>query len=140
MKWSVASKPRASGHREVKHDESHQEKDRASPSQEAPHSEKSFWNCRSSPFDGLPQCQAYLLPGDRRLHRSHHRQCIHPGERNQRRCSTGNITGAEAVGALLAGRLKEKGVEAVSFDRNGYKYHGRIEALAETLRKEGIKV
>ena len=54
--------------------------------------------------------------------------------------STGNIKGAEAVGALLAGRLKEKGVEAVSFDRNGYKYHGRIEALAETLRKEGIKV
>ena len=54
--------------------------------------------------------------------------------------STGNVKGAEAVGSLLAGRLKEKGVEAVSFDRNGYKYHGRIEALAETLRKEGIKV
>lgn len=54
--------------------------------------------------------------------------------------STGNVKGAEAVGALLAGRLKDKGVEAVSFDRNGYKYHGRIEALAETLRKEGIKV
>jgi len=54
--------------------------------------------------------------------------------------STGNVKGAEAVGALLANRLKDKGVEALSFDRNGYKYHGRIEALAETLRKEGIKV
>ena len=53
---------------------------------------------------------------------------------------TGNIKGAEAVGALLATRLKEKGVESLTFDRNGYKYHGRIEALAEILRKEGIKV
>ena len=54
--------------------------------------------------------------------------------------ASGNIKGAEAVGTLLATRLKEKGIEALAFDRNGYKYHGRIEALAEAIRKEGIKV
>ncbi len=52
----------------------------------------------------------------------------------------GNRKGAEAVGAALAGRLKELGVTQVKFDRNGYKYHGRVAALADAVRKEGIKV
>jgi large subunit ribosomal protein L18 len=54
--------------------------------------------------------------------------------------SSGNVEGATSVGTLLATRLKEKGISRLSFDRNGYKYHGRVQAVAEALRKEGIEV
>ena len=54
--------------------------------------------------------------------------------------SSGNDEGATSVGTLLATRLKEKGISRLSFDRNGYKYHGRVQAVAEALRKEGIEV
>ena len=42
------------------------------------------------------------------------------------------------VGKVLADRAKEKGVTTVVFDRGGFKYHGRVKALADALRKEGI--
>lgn len=54
--------------------------------------------------------------------------------------NSGNIKGATDVGLMLAGRLKDKGISLLAFDRNGYKYHGRIQAVAEALRKEGIEV
>ncbi len=46
---------------------------------------------------------------------------------------------AELVGMLIAKRAKEKGVEQVVFDRGGYKYIGRVQALADAARKEGLK-
>ena len=46
---------------------------------------------------------------------------------------------AKAVGAALAKVLKEKGIEQVIFDRNGYLYHGRVKALAEGAREAGLK-
>src|SRR3954454_3685459 len=46
----------------------------------------------------------------------------------------GNRAGAEAVGKLIAERLKEKGISQVVFDRGGYLYHGRIRAVAESAR------
>ncbi len=46
---------------------------------------------------------------------------------------------ATLVGALIAERAKEKNVTAVVFDRGGYKYHGRIQALANGARKGGLK-
>jgi large subunit ribosomal protein L18 len=46
---------------------------------------------------------------------------------------------AKAVGAALAKALKEKGIEDVIFDRNGYLYHGRVKALAEGAREAGLK-
>jgi len=46
---------------------------------------------------------------------------------------------AELVGQLVARRAKEKGIEAVVFDRGGYKYIGRVQALADAARKEGLK-
>jgi large subunit ribosomal protein L18 len=43
------------------------------------------------------------------------------------------------VGALVAKRAKEKGVTMVAFDRGGFKYHGRVKALAEAVREQGLK-
>ena len=49
------------------------------------------------------------------------------------------IEGAEKVGTLLGERLKGLGVEQVVFDRSGYKYHGKVKALADALRQQGIQ-
>jgi len=49
------------------------------------------------------------------------------------------VEAAEIVGAQLAKTSIEKDIKKVVFDRNGYDYHGRIEALAEAARKEGLK-
>jgi large subunit ribosomal protein L18 len=46
---------------------------------------------------------------------------------------------AKAVGALLAQRAREKGVEAVVFDRGGNRYHGRVAALADAAREAGLQ-
>jgi len=51
----------------------------------------------------------------------------------------GNQTAAAQVGALIAERAKAAGVETVAFDRSGYKYHGRIKALADAAREAGLK-
>jgi len=45
---------------------------------------------------------------------------------------------AEMVGTLVAQRALEKGIKQVAFDRGGYKYHGRVKALAEAARKAGL--
>ena len=50
----------------------------------------------------------------------------------------GNVAAAKAVGALLAQRAKASGVERVVFDRGGYKYHGRVKALADAARAGGL--
>lgn len=49
-----------------------------------------------------------------------------------------NIDTASKVGTLLASRAKDAGVESVVFDRGGYKFHGKIKALAEAAREEGL--
>ncbi len=50
----------------------------------------------------------------------------------------GKITVAQEVGRLVAVRAKNKGVTKVAFDRGGYKYHGRVKALAEGAREGGL--
>ena len=52
--------------------------------------------------------------------------------------STGNVDAATAVGKLIAERAKGAGVEKVAFDRSGYKYHGRVRALADAARENGL--
>ena len=52
---------------------------------------------------------------------------------------TGNVDAAKAVGKLVAERAKEAGVERVSFDRSGFKYHGRVQALADAAREHGLQ-
>lgn len=53
--------------------------------------------------------------------------------------STGNKDAATAVGSLIAERAKAAGVEKVAFDRSGYKYHGRVQALADAAREAGLQ-
>ncbi|MFW5653654.1 MAG: 50S ribosomal protein L18 [Planctomycetota bacterium] len=53
--------------------------------------------------------------------------------------STGNVAAAKAVGTSLAERLKAKGHDTVTFDRNGFRYHGRVKALADAAREAGLK-
>ena len=51
----------------------------------------------------------------------------------------GNIAGAQAIGKTIAERLKEKGVTRVVFDRNGFLYHGRVKAVADSAREAGLE-
>lgn len=60
-------------------------------------------------------------------------------EKELRSGSTGNVEAAAAVGKLVAERAKAAGVTAVAFDRSGYKYHGRVKALADAAREAGLE-
>jgi len=51
----------------------------------------------------------------------------------------GNIAASKVVGKAIAERSKAKGIEDVVFDRGGYQYHGRVQALAEAAREAGLK-
>jgi len=53
---------------------------------------------------------------------------------------TGTLAAAKTVGELVASRAKEKGVEQVVFDRGGYIYHGKVKAVAEAAREQGLKL
>jgi large subunit ribosomal protein L18 len=59
-------------------------------------------------------------------------------EFRERNGSGGNVTGAKALGALLVERAKAAGVTQAVFDRGGYKYHGRVKALADAARAGGL--
>ncbi|QIV96606.1 LSU ribosomal protein L18P [Allofrancisella inopinata] len=52
---------------------------------------------------------------------------------------TGNVASAIVIGEVIANRCKEKGIERVAFDRSGYKYHGRVKALADAAREHGLQ-
>ncbi len=52
--------------------------------------------------------------------------------------NNGNIEAASKVGKLIAERAIEKGINKVAFDRSGYKFHGRVKALAESAREAGL--
>ncbi|HHO67390.1 MAG TPA: 50S ribosomal protein L18 [Gammaproteobacteria bacterium] len=53
--------------------------------------------------------------------------------------STGNIDAAAAIGKAVAERARAAGVTEVAFDRSGFKYHGRIKALADAAREGGLE-
>jgi len=52
---------------------------------------------------------------------------------------SGNTSAAAAVGKIIAERAKSAGIESVAFDRSGFRYHGRVRALAEAAREGGLK-
>ena len=60
-------------------------------------------------------------------------------DKDLRSGATGNVDAASKVGALIAERAKAAGVTAVSFDRGGFKYHGRVKALADAAREGGLE-
>ncbi|MFZ3200147.1 MAG: 50S ribosomal protein L18 [Candidatus Acidiferrales bacterium] len=51
----------------------------------------------------------------------------------------GNVAASKVVGKAIAERARAKGIEKVVFDRGGYQYHGRVQALAEAAREAGLK-
>jgi large subunit ribosomal protein L18 len=52
---------------------------------------------------------------------------------------TGNVEAAKAVGKLIAERAVKLGFDTIAFDRSGFKYHGRVKALADAAREAGLK-
>ncbi|MFC0180835.1 50S ribosomal protein L18 [Thorsellia kenyensis] len=52
---------------------------------------------------------------------------------------TGNINAASAVGAAIAKKALAKGISSVAFDRSGFQYHGRVQALADAAREAGLQ-
>jgi large subunit ribosomal protein L18 len=54
--------------------------------------------------------------------------------------STGNKEAAAIVGKAIAERAAEKGVTKVAFDRSGFRYHGRVKALADAAREAGLEI
>jgi large subunit ribosomal protein L18 len=53
--------------------------------------------------------------------------------------STGNIEAAAIIGARIAEKAKAAGIDTVAFDRSGFRYHGRVKALADAAREAGLK-
>ena len=51
----------------------------------------------------------------------------------------GNVNAAKIIGARIAEKAKKAGIESCAFDRSGYRYHGRVAALAESAREAGLK-
>lgn len=51
----------------------------------------------------------------------------------------GNVEAAKTIGTTIAQRAKEKGIDKVVFDRSGYLYHGRVQALADAAREAGLE-
>ena len=63
---------------------------------------------------------------------------LHKGVRSDLK-STGNKAAAAAVGKSIAEQAKGLGIDQVAFDRAGFRYHGRVQALADTAREHGLK-
>lgn len=77
--------------------------------------------------------QVFSAAGDQVL------ACASTLDSDLRSGKTGNVDAARAVGQLLAERAKAAGISRVAFDRSGYKYHGRVKALADAAREAGLE-
>lgn len=60
-------------------------------------------------------------------------------DKDLRNKNGGNIEAASEIGKRIAERAMERGIEAVAFDRSGFRYHGRVKALAEAARESGLE-
>ena len=60
-------------------------------------------------------------------------------DKDLRKTNGGNVSAAAEVGKRIAERAKEKGIQAVAFDRSGFRYHGRVKALADAARESGLE-
>ena len=59
---------------------------------------------------------------------------------SEKKSKVTKVKEAEALGKIIAKRAKDAGVSRVVFDRGSYKYHGRVKAVAEAAREEGLKI
>jgi len=64
---------------------------------------------------------------------------LEPEVRQQLQGNGGNVAAAGLVGKRVAEKAKAAGIELVAFDRSGFRYHGRVKALAEAAREAGLK-
>ncbi len=60
-------------------------------------------------------------------------------DKNFPKAKAAKVKKSETLGQVFATKLKEKGITKIAFDRGGYLYHGRVKALAESLRQGGIQ-
>jgi len=60
-------------------------------------------------------------------------------DKELRQGATGNVEAARQVGELIAQRAKKAGIDEVAFDRSGFRYHGRVKALADAAREAGLQ-
>ena len=58
----------------------------------------------------------------------------------RKKATSNNIESSKIIGKLMADYIKKEKIEKVAFDRSGYRYHGRIKAVAEALRENGVKI
>jgi large subunit ribosomal protein L18 len=65
--------------------------------------------------------------------------CASTLDKDLRSGKTGNTDAAKAVGTLVAERAKAAGITQVAFDRSGFRYHGRVKALADAAREGGLE-
>jgi len=64
---------------------------------------------------------------------------LEPEVRKQLEKAGGNVAAASLIGKRVAEKAKAAGIEQVAFDRSGFRYHGRVKALAEAAREAGLK-
>ena len=58
----------------------------------------------------------------------------------KKKINSNSIESSKVIGKLMADFLKKQKIENVAFDRSGYKYHGKIKALADSMRENGVKI
>lgn len=58
----------------------------------------------------------------------------------KKKTKSNNIESSKLIGKLMADFIKKEKIEKVAFDRSGYKYHGKIKALADSIRENGVKI
>ena len=58
----------------------------------------------------------------------------------KKKIKSNNITSSKMIGKIMADFIKKEKIKKVAFDRSGYKYHGKIKALADSIRENGVKI
>lgn len=93
---------------------------------------------RLSVYKSLRYIYAQLIDDDRGMTLAQ-ASSADPEIREQVGSSTSGKAAAKLVGEVVAARAKEKGIDKVVFDRGGYVYHGRVQAIADAAREKGLQ-
>ena len=114
---------------------------RASPAHSRPRAHQGFRHHRASAPLRVPFRGTHLRAGHRRQHRHDAGRPPAPSTTKPKKDlkGGGNVAAAKVIGKAIAERAKAAGVEKVVFDRGGYKYHGRVKALADAAREAGLQ-